>query len=851
MLMLSKRNGWQTLLFILLLAVLAYISVQHVGAYASAESSARSAAQVGAMQTSSDLACVPTAYSLEELVDCITSYMPAEGSGGYITPTVDIQDDWRTVVQQMMDLTDINGCSNVSLPDSLDDIYDVFAFSDAFDDKQYCVAMEVEDANDNHVVDRGWGTFIVNPTPERYLSIDIPHPIEDSSTNKQGIAVFKGVGAQTFIMAGSNRYANSQESPCQDGEKVSDVAHCIDNFFFPTVVEIDEYHTTAGTDHTAIQFHGMTSDGCPDVNIYLTHGSADAPQSNDPIVSLKANLLAEQSSWSVAVPGESGKFCDKNGTNNVEGRYLNIGDETQVCGSDATTYTGKFIHIEQDPDSDLNEYRNPDTWIKALKNTFAPLTPPDPTTTLSFQDGVWPDATYAGTADTMIRVKYADNNYGAEASCEAAGDGFVGLAKEVALRWDVSDVPDGSTVQEALVTLNVTDDTVAAGYYAYQLQRDWIESEATWNQYRSGSNWELPGAQGTLDRNLTPIGKLIPTDPVSYTFSLNPNVVQSWLDTPSTNYGILIANPDNSNRVIFDCRETSVAANRPMLTIRYSQDGDPTTPTPTPTTAPTPTPTATPAPGGETIYFSSSTSDQAGGVSFSDEDIVAYDTANDTWSLYLDGTDVGLNNDGARDSNAFYVMDDGSILISVYGATTLPDVGAVDDSDIVRFVPTVPGDNSAGSFTWYFDGSDVGLDSDAEDIVAMALTDDGKLVISTRDDGDVGFAFDDDDLLQFDPATLGADTTGTWSLLFEGSDVGLGGEDIRGLWIESTNGTINNIYFTLLNEFSPAGDKHDIFVCTPGTLGANTTCTTGPALYWDGSAHGISTWRPDGLHIQR
>lgn len=849
-----QQSTWQWWLFFILLLGVGYASITRIEANAAAVGFDSTTSQLTTQLPAHNIDCLPTAYGLEDLVNCVTSYMPAANSNAYITPTVTIRNEWRTVVADMLSINNISDCSAVTLPTLLAGIYAVFPFTDAYTGHDYCVALEVADANDNGVVDRGWGTFIVNPTPDRFLSIDIPHPIEDSRTNEEGIQIFQGVGAHTFIMAGSNRYANSAESPCQSGESISDVAHCVDNLFFPTVVEIDAFHTTNSTAHTAIQFHGMADgpgSGCPDVNIYITHGSEDAPQTTDNIVYLRDNLRTLQPTWAVAVPGETGLFCGKNGSDNVEGRYLNSGDEAAACGPDLTSYTGKFIHIEQHPDSSLTAYRSPAIWIEALKNTFPALTSPVTTTTLSFQDGMAPDIGYAGTTDTMIRAKYPTTNYGSEAVCEVAGDGFSGLAKEVALRWDISDLPAGSIIHGAEVTLNVTDDTNSTGYYAYALNQDWLENQATWNQYRTGSDWQIAGAQGSLDRVLTPIGRLAPTVTGTYTFTLNPVLVQTWFDTPATNNGILLANPANSNRLIFDCSETSTVSHRPKLTLIYSQNEGGSTPVPTPTVtatpAPTATPTATPTPAAEIIYVSFSTSPTLGGVGYADEDIVAYDTTNASWSLYLDGSDVGLGSSDAKDIDAFYILSNGDILLSFNEATTITGVGDVDDSDIVRFTPTSTGSTTAGSFTLYLDGSDVGLETDAENIVGIALSAEGNLLITTADSGNVGFAFDDDDLLKFAATELGTNTTGTWSLFFEGSDVGLGGEDIRDFWVDSSN----NIYFTLLNEFEPVGDQYDLYLCVPGSLGSTTTCTGGISQYWDGSADGINGWRPDGLFIAR
>ena len=207
--------------------------------------------------------------------------------------------------------------------------------------------------------------------------------------------------------------------------------------------------------------------------------------------------------------------------------------------------------------------------------------------------------------------------------------------------------------------------------------------------------------------------------------------------------------------------------------------------------------TVDPAPPTQDVMYVSSTSGgSVGGVSFADEDILAFNRTTNTWSRYFDGSDVGLSGDRARDVNAFHVLNDGTILLSFIGDTTIPDVGSVDDSDIVRFIPTSLGTSTSGRFELYFDGSDVGLTTNGEDIDALHLLSDGRLVISTIVNSDVtGTTWRDEDLLVFTPTSLGATTSGSWALYFDGSDVGLNqsnDEDIFGVWIAGSG----EIYLT-------------------------------------------------------
>jgi hypothetical protein len=250
------------------------------------------------------------------------------------------------------------------------------------------------------------------------------------------------------------------------------------------------------------------------------------------------------------------------------------------------------------------------------------------------------------------------------------------------------------------------------------------------------------------------------------------------------------------------------------------------------------------------IYVSSTTGGTVGGVSFANEDILAFDASTGAWSMYFDGSDVGL---GGTDLDAFDLQPDGSILLSLATDFTLTGFGTVDESDILRFTPFSLGSATAGSIAWYFDGSAVGLAASAEDIDAIGFAPDGKLLISARGSfSGNGASGADEDLFAFN-GTTGAVTSGSFTLYFDGSDVGLNSassEDVNGVWVDTSTG---KIYLTTLGAFSvsgASGDGSDIFICVPASTGATTACSFGPGLYWDGSANGFSGEVTDGIDIR-
>jgi hypothetical protein len=137
------------------------------------------------------------------------------------------------------------------------------------------------------------------------------------------------------------------------------------------------------------------------------------------------------------------------------------------------------------------------------------------------------------------------------------------------------------------------------------------------------------------------------------------------------------------------------------------------------------------------------------------------------------------------DVDAFSVIDANTILMSfnlpvIGGLGVLPGISTtVDSYDIVQFTGTL-GDATSGTFSIYFDGSDVGLGSSPpilpgvqENIDAFEVLSDGSLVLSTVGAvGVTGVSGGPEDLIRC-VGTFGPTTTCTWSMYFDGSDVGL------------------------------------------------------------------------------
>ena len=321
-----------------------------------------------------DLTCA-SSTTLDALATCIRTQMPGNGSNEFVVPNSTQQADYRWVVRQML-----GGSCSFPLPATLNGIMQMRNFTDTSNGKSYCLFMEVQDANSNDKVDRGWGTFIVNPQAQRELSQQAPHPISDSTTEVEAVLAFRDTNSRSYLMCGAHRDANTVVSTCQSDYNQADCAHNVNNMYHPANEELKDFY--AGQSWNAIQWHGMAETTCPNTNAYLSHGRNVVPAAGDKIVALKNNLLSYHPTWMIDTPGTGA--CSLNATDNVQGRLLNGVFAGSVCGTAASLYSGAFIHNEQDP-----AFRTAADWVPALNDTWplGPTTPPAAPTSLTASAG--------------------------------------------------------------------------------------------------------------------------------------------------------------------------------------------------------------------------------------------------------------------------------------------------------------------------------------------------------------------------------------------------------------------------------------------------------------------------------
>ncbi|MFO0940014.1 MAG: putative Ig domain-containing protein [Pirellulales bacterium] len=191
---------------------------------------------------------------------------------------------------------------------------------------------------------------------------------------------------------------------------------------------------------------------------------------------------------------------------------------------------------------------------------------------------------------------------------------------------------------------------------------------------------------------------------------------------------------------------------------------------------------------------------QVPGVNASGEDILVFrpqslgSTTRGSWQLYVDGSDLGLSNWEGLDD--FEELPDGRLLISTDRTASVNGLSDVRSEDILALTITSTGENTVGTFQYYFDGSDVALTSNSsqenanEDVNAIAVRSNGDLLLSTSGKFQVpNLNGDGSDVFAFRSSRLGTTTAGTYlsPLVVDGSRLSMGCNGIDALEIGVVN----------------------------------------------------------------
>ncbi len=181
--------------------------------------------------------------------------------------------------------------------------------------------------------------------------------------------------------------------------------------------------------------------------------------------------------------------------------------------------------------------------------------------------------------DTSIYRQMPDENFG---SNSAVWMGFLNVniyrsdigEMRMLTQFDLSSVPQGVTVTSATFSVALQSFNMPTGYTSveasiYKLTQSWIASQATWNNAAANrTSWTTPGGSFS-QRPVT--STLFTSNDTNKLISWNiTSLVQSWLDNPDTNYGMIMKADYSQTQSAgyFGTMEAELVY-RPFLNIQY------------------------------------------------------------------------------------------------------------------------------------------------------------------------------------------------------------------------------------------------------------------------------------------
>jgi len=242
-----------------------------------------------------------------------------------------------------------------------------------------------------------------------------------------------------------------------------------------------------------------------------------------------------------------------------------------------------YLEIEYDPAQPSPTPAASDTPQPTATPTLTPTgTLPAPTSTptltptpvsarLVLQQGV---EGYEGASDTYLDAWQQDGNYGRSRELYVRQ----GRNEVTLLRYDLSQVPAGARVTEALLSLWVeeADTATEADLNLYELRRAWNADAATWLVADLGVLWSAPGAGAPENDRAVASATAVPLNQTAGWVTIDiADSVQRWVQDPDSNYGLLLEIEGQASPAYrLASSQWDQTAQRPKLVLHYELDGE-------------------------------------------------------------------------------------------------------------------------------------------------------------------------------------------------------------------------------------------------------------------------------------
>jgi hypothetical protein len=187
--------------------------------------------------------------------------------------------------------------------------------------------------------------------------------------------------------------------------------------------------------------------------------------------------------------------------------------------------------------------------------------------TYTFQRGL--DG-YNGVEDTFVREDNPTSNWGSE--IEVMTFSISGADRVTLIKFDLTSIASGSTVDSALLELNLYNVSGTGTIHVAKVNSDWAEAQATWNVRLTGTSWPGGDAIGS-STEITTISQSV----AGWVSIDVTTLVQQWVTGTANNYGFCIW-ADGTIQDRYRSSEYTTAAERPKLTVTVAGGGSDSAP---------------------------------------------------------------------------------------------------------------------------------------------------------------------------------------------------------------------------------------------------------------------------------
>ena len=275
-------------------------------------------------------------------IQAIVAVMPGPGSNGFVLPTDAQMANWEKLVKALAGGDVATACSLAQ-----DFPYQIYRFTDLPYNRETFLLLK-----ENPPVRLGWGTYVFRTGEAQPLIVEVPHPAADWNSEIEAVEIFRKLGAQALLVAGTHRCANQEFSACLgttiacgqvEPYRISDAGHTAQTLFqaaHQALVPCDG-------ETVALQLHVNSLSTCPD--LFVSNGTLFPGSLTNGLFEAMAGSCRD---FSVDIAdGEAGE-CGFTGGGGPQAVFTNgcgLSPAPDACTAEVNRPSGadQFISLEQ------------------------------------------------------------------------------------------------------------------------------------------------------------------------------------------------------------------------------------------------------------------------------------------------------------------------------------------------------------------------------------------------------------------------------------------------------------------------------------------------------------------------